>query len=133
LGIGDGGNEIGFGDFTNEVLATHPNGHLIASTVPTDATVVAAISNWGCYGVEAMLARLLNTPELIHTPEMGVRAMEACAAAGAGDGVYTRIMVSEDGLPASAHVALVSLLKEIVETSLRNVDHALKLDASQTR
>ncbi len=56
IGVGDGGNEIGFGGYRAEVAARHPHGDLIACEVPTDVLVVAAMSSWGCYGIETALA-----------------------------------------------------------------------------
>lgn len=127
IGIGDGGNEIGFGSFVTAVRETHPHGATIACTIPTDELVVAAISNWGAYGVEAMLAFLLHRPELLHSAEMGIRAMQACAAAGAGDGIYTEPIPFEDGQPAPIHDALVTMLRQIITNGLSRLDHALRV------
>jgi hypothetical protein len=127
LGIGDGGNEIGFGRFREAVFATHPHGRSIASTIETDDLVVAAISNWGCYGIEAMLAYLLGQPTLLHTPEMGMRAMEACATAGSGDGIYTRALPMEDGQSTDVHAALITLLRQTITNGMVHVEHALNL------
>lgn len=131
LGVGDGGNEIGFGKFTEAVMETHPHGAVVASTVATDDLVVAAISNWGCYGIEAMLAYVLGTPDLLHAADMGVRAMEACAAAGGGDGIYTRPLPMEDGQPVQIHAALITMLRQIISNGLTHVDHALTLPGSK--
>jgi hypothetical protein len=127
IGVGDGGNEVGFGNHGAAVRAVHPHGATIASTVSTDELVVAAISNWGCYGLEATLAYLLERPDLLHDAEMGARAMEACAAAGAGDGIYTRPIPYEDGQPGSVHAALITLLRQIIANGLASVEHALDL------
>jgi hypothetical protein len=128
IGVGDGGNEIGFGAFQEAVVDSHPHGAAIACTIATDILVVAAMSNWGCYGIEAVLAGLLGHPEWIHSGDMGVRAMQACAAAGAGDGIYTKALPLEDGLSADVHRALMTLLSETVRIGLTDVHHALALD-----
>ncbi|MCL5076208.1 MAG: DUF4392 domain-containing protein [Chloroflexi bacterium] len=126
LGIGDGGNEIGFGQFVEVVEEVHPNGPAIASTTVTDALVVAAISNWGAYGVEAMLAFLLETPELLHSADMERRILEDCVRAGAGDGIYTSQIMMADGQPFEIHAALLTMLAQIVRNGLKEVEHALR-------
>lgn len=126
IGIGDGGNEIGFGAFRDDVRSAHPEGATIASTIATDETVVAAISNWGCYGVEAMIAFLVERPDLLHSADMGVRGLEACAAAGAGDGIFTRQLAFEDGQPGTVHAALVTMLRQIISNGSQTIEHALR-------
>ena len=42
-------------------------GEGMATVTPADVLVVAAVSNWGAYGIEASLAILLERPELLHT------------------------------------------------------------------
>jgi D-glutamate cyclase len=125
VGVGDGGNEVGFGRFQSAVHHSHPHGSKIASTIETDEFVVAAISNWGCYGIEAMVAFLLERPSLLHSPDIGVQAMEAVAAAGAGDGIYTRMIPFEDGQPGTIHAALIAMLSQIITNGLTRVEHAL--------
>lgn len=127
VGVGDGGNEIGFGRYQAEVVDSHPHGAVIACTVPTDVLVVAAISNWGCYGIETVLACLLGRVDLIHSADMGVRAMQACADAGGGDGIYTKQLPLEDGLSTEVHRAVMCLLSETARIGLTDVEHALRL------
>lgn len=131
LGVGDGGNEIGFGRFTRVVREVHPHGEAIACQLTTDDLVVAAISNWGCYGIEAMLAYVLGRPELLHTSQMGTAAMEACARAGGGDGIYTRPLAMEDGQPAPVHAALMTMLYQTVVNGVTQVEHALNLPGNR--
>ena len=73
VGIGDHGNELGFGTIYDTVVKTMPKGKALATVVKTDVVVPAMMSNWGCYGIEACLAYLLREPQLIHTPEMEKR------------------------------------------------------------
>ena len=64
IGIGDGGNEIGFGMIPDIVRKYHPYGAKcqcpcqggIGASIATDVLVVAAVSNWGAYAVETCLA-----------------------------------------------------------------------------
>jgi hypothetical protein len=61
IGIGDGGNEIGMGQFSWEVLraaiACGPAGS-VACRIATDLTILAGVSNWGGYALAAAVARL---------------------------------------------------------------------------
>jgi hypothetical protein len=110
VGIGDGGNEIGMGVVHARLRRLGPLATRIASVVAVDHLVVAGVSNWGGYGVVAALARLAGR-DLLHTPELERRLVEACVAAGASDGVTRRHEPTVDGLPIEAHAAVVELLR----------------------
>lgn len=72
-GIGDGGNEIGYGVIRDAVEEIMPGGRVCAcpcgggtaAVVGTDRLVVAAISGWGGYGVAGMLAYLIKMPGVL--------------------------------------------------------------------
>lgn len=82
----------------------------IATVVPVDHLVVAGVSNWGGYGVVAALGRLAGS-DLLHTPELERRLIEACVAVGACDGVTRRRERTVDGLAADTHAAIVDLFR----------------------
>jgi len=132
LGIGDGGNEIGFGRITESVRQIQPYGRRcqcpcgagMATVVATDVLVVAAVSNWGAYGVEAMLAFLLQKPELLHTPELERWMLEECIRAGGSDGAYAIPAYIVDGISGDVHQGLVRMLGEIVANGLTSLDRA---------
>jgi hypothetical protein len=133
VGIGDAGNEIGCGRIRRAVERIHPNGPIIATVAETDALVIAATSNWGAYGVAAMLAFLLGAPDVLHSPEMGRRMLEASVQAGAGDGLHLVPLPMEDGQPVEVHMALVTILDRIVRNGLseikRGIHIGLKVDS----
>ena len=110
IGIGDGGNEIGMGVVRARLRRLGPLATRIASVVGVDHLVVAGVSNWGGYGVVASLSRLARR-DLLHTPELERRLVEACVAAGASDGVTRRREPTVDGLPIEVHGAVVELLR----------------------
>lgn len=110
IGIGDGGNEIGMGTARARLARLGRLPARIASVVPVDHLVVAGVSNWGGYGVAAALSRLAGR-DLLHTPELEARLVEACVAAGAADGVTRRREATVDGLPLATHMAVVELLR----------------------
>ena len=110
IGIGDGGNEIGMGSARVRFARLGRLHARIASIVRVDHLVVAGVSNWGGYGVAAALSRLTGR-DLLHSPELERRLIEACVAAGAADGVTRRREPTVDGLPLATHAAVVELLR----------------------
>jgi hypothetical protein len=122
-GIGDGGNEVGFGSIAGEVAKIIPTGEVCqcpcgggaTAAVPVDHLVVAAISNWGGYGVAAMIAFLTQTPASELSSEDDVeRMLRACVDQGALDGAYARPVMSDDGVPLRTQRAFTTMLREIV-------------------
>lgn len=123
-GIGDGGNECGFGKVAEAVADIIPAGRVCAcpcgagniAAVATDHLVVAAISNWGGYGVSALIAYLKGEPARTLLGEDDLeRMLRACVDNGAYDGAYARPLLSDDGVPLEAHRAFTNLLRSIVE------------------
>ena len=125
LGIGDGGNEIGFGRIRPAVESIQdygaegqiPGKAGMATAVETDALVFAGVSNWGAAAVAAMLAFLTDTPEALHSPREEYRMIEAAAVAGAVDGRFARPTVSVDGLDAGLSVAIVEMLNAMIRVA----------------
>jgi len=110
IGIGDGGNEIGMGAVRAKLARIDALRARIAAVVPVDHLVVAGVSNWGGYGVVAALARLTGV-DLLHSPGLERRLIDACVAAGACDGVTRRREPTVDSLSADTHAAVVDLLR----------------------
>ncbi len=110
VGIGDGGNEIGMGVARARFARQGRLAARIASVVRVDHLVVAGVSNWGGYGIAAALSRMVRR-DLLHTPDLERRMVEACVAAGAADGVTRRREATVDGLPLATHGAVVELLR----------------------
>jgi hypothetical protein len=122
IGIGDGGNEIGMGNIRDAVRATIPFGAScacpcedgIAPSTEVDALVVASVSNWGAYGVEACLAHLTEQPNSMHDATLEDLALRAAADAGLMDGITGHVEPSADGLRSDVHAALVAMLRSLV-------------------
>jgi hypothetical protein len=59
IAIGDGGNEIGMGSLSRELIAQHvEHGETIACVTPARHLIVAGVSNWGAYALLGALAAL---------------------------------------------------------------------------
>jgi hypothetical protein len=76
------------------------------------------MSNWGCYGVEGCLAYLLRKPDLIHSPEMEKRIVQACLDAGGLEAMYCTTDFLVDGLDGETSMAFMQILSNIVRKNL---------------
>ena len=125
VGIGDHGNELGFGTIYNTVVKTMPKGKALATVVKTDIVIPAMMSNWGCYGIEACLAYLLKKPQLIHSPDMEKRIVQACLDAGGLEAMYCTTEFLVDGLDGETSMACMQFLSNIVRKTLEPPDAGL--------
>jgi hypothetical protein len=118
LGIGDNGNELGFGLIADAVAKYKPNGARLCTRVKTDVLVPANVSNWGAYAVEAALAAITGRPELMHSADVERRMIEACVTANGVDGSTGRHLPMVDGMPMEVSCAVVTMLGCIVSNGL---------------
>lgn len=126
IGIGDGGNEIGMGVIADELRTWLPYGKQcgcgcgsgIVPVTRTDLLVPAAVSNWGAYGIAAMLALISGNPDVMHAPGMEQRILEACIRAGFIDGGSGYVSGGADALSMEIHVSIAALLRELVHKGL---------------
>lgn len=127
IGIGDGGNEIGFGRIYDQVRQIDPFarecgcpcGDGMATAIGADVLVVAAISNWGAYGIAACLAFLRGNADILHDEDTESRMLVSCAEAGGMEGMYSLTIPMVDGTTERAQRALIALLREIVGNNLK--------------
>lgn len=117
VGIGDGGNEVGFGSVRNALALIHPN-QFVVTKIETDIIVSSAISNWGAYAVAAALAVILNRPELLHDSDLERELINSCIIAGALDGATAEQGTRVDGVDVTGHCAFVQLLRTVVQISM---------------
>jgi hypothetical protein len=83
-----------------------------------DVLITATVSNWGAWGIEACLAALAEDPHVLHSPDMELDVIRACAAAGAVDGATGLVEPFVDALPARICANLVEVLQTIVRNGL---------------
>lgn len=130
IAVGDNGNEIGFGPVAETVRALLPYGTRclcpceagVACVTDADVLVVAAISNWGAYGITACLSYLARDPQLLPDEPTERQMLEACVRAGAVDGALGRAELSVDGAPVDVQVAFLTMLRGIVINNLKTVN-----------
>jgi D-glutamate cyclase len=130
VGIGDAGNEIGFGRIVDAVREIQPHGATcqcpcgdgMATTVPTDVLVVAAVSNWGAYGIEACMSMLLGRANLVHSPREAERIILRCLDAGGLEAMQCTRRFLVDGIGGEVSVSLVQILGEMVRIHLQEPD-----------
>lgn len=111
VGVGDGGNEIGFGKIRDAITKIQPHGPKVGTVTETDILISTAVSKWGGYGIAAALAGLLRNPDVIHNVEDEYRMLDRCIAAGAMDGLSTPVQG-----------AMITILREIVTNSPRTIN-----------
>lgn len=130
VGVGDGGNELGFGTIRDAVREIQPYGEEcvcpcgggVATRVEADEVVVGGTSNWGAYGIAAVLALLTETPEALHGPEEESRMLEGANREGANDGIHGRPVPMVDGTSEATNRGVVAILNDVVETGLTTLD-----------
>ncbi|HKR44484.1 MAG TPA: glutamate cyclase domain-containing protein [Paraburkholderia sp.] len=126
VGIGDGGNEVGFGAVRDAITAVHPlggkslAGHAsgVVTVTATDVVVSASVSNWGAYGIAAALASISKDVDVLHTPQLEHTLIKATVDAGARDGATSKAEVAVDGINWEGHTSFVELLRSIVTVSI---------------
>ncbi len=136
IGVGDGGNEVGMGLIKDAVRETVPYGAQcvcpcqagIAPEVATDVLVTASVSNWGCYGIAACLAALHRQPGALHDEAMERRTLREAADSGLIDGNTGYIDPGADGIPATSHAAIITLLKQLITTTVSPYGLAIEME-----
>lgn len=115
IGIGDHGNEIGFGRIPDAVREIMPAGETNACTVATDVLLPCMMSNWGASGIAAVLSYLIDRPDLMHSPEQDGRIIRACLDAGGLEAHMCTKRFIVDGAEGESSMAVAQLLKNMVQ------------------
>lgn len=120
IGVGDGGNEIGFGKIRDAVAGLLPRGGRsqpdetgIVTVTETDVLVSASVSNWGAYAICGALAIALDDERLAHSGDREHAFIVACIAAGALDGATARPALAVDGIDWRGHAGVAELMRSI--------------------
>lgn len=110
IGIGDGGNEIGMGNIAAELAALD----IQVSVTRCDELLVADVSNWGAYGLLALLGRWARRDLLAGISP--VEILNYLSTRGSVDGVTGRNTLTEDGMEARIGLNIIHALRTLAST-----------------
>jgi hypothetical protein len=118
IGIGDGGNEIGMGKISPDVIRRNiPRGDQIASRVSTDFLIVAGVSNWGAYALASGIRHLRGVPHdaALYDPARELAILERMVERGPlVDGTSGKRQATVDGLSFEEYAKPLTRLGEIL-------------------
>jgi len=132
IGIGDGGNEIGFGKIyegAREVVdygkrCRCPCHEGIVTITPTRHLYPVSVSNWGAYALAASLAAMTGEFTLLHTPDKELQLLEIASRVDCRDGATGQARNWVDGIPGETSAAIVQILKTLAERVHETADRA---------
>jgi hypothetical protein len=129
VGIGDGGNEIGYGVIREEANEIFKEAYGVtcqcgcgggeATACATDVLVSASVSNWGAYGISAMLAYMLEDPSILQDADTEKRMVEVMAQAGAVEAMSALSIPEVDGTSLPVQQAVITMMHGVVANALR--------------
>ena len=125
IGLGDGGNEIGFGCIVDTVRKIVRYGDVcrcpcrggIATVLATTILFPASISNWAGYSIIAAMALITGDFSLLHTPEKEMELLETAPTVGCFEGTVAKDKPYIDAVPPEGSAAMVQLLKSAVDVA----------------
>jgi hypothetical protein len=125
IGLGDGGNEVGFGKIEDTVrrvvkygdVCRCPCGGGIATALATTILFPASISNWAAYSIIAAMALLRKDFSLLHTPEKELELLDLAPTVGCFEGTVAKGKPYIDAVPPEGSAAMVQLFKSMVEVA----------------
>lgn len=131
IGIGDGGNEIGFGSAGKELANVLPQarecgcpcGGGIQNATKVDSLISASTSNWGAYGAAAALAMLVeDSDEASALPDIStvIPSIDGSVKGGANDGYSGLNVPTVDGTSPESSVYIYGLCVEIMDQARRS-------------
>jgi hypothetical protein len=104
IGVGDGGNEVGFGRLSVDALGEFVQPPEIACLVPTDCLIVAGVSNWGAHALAAGISCFMDSHEqralgsTFLAEDVSAEVVDRMTDAGAVDGMTGLVNGHIDGL-----------------------------------
>ena len=128
VGLGDGGNEIGFGadlDYARQIVPRGaacgcPCGDGLVTATATGIHFPVNVSNFGAYAIATALGVLEGKPLLLVSPERIAAAIEAAVTNGCLEGgTFEPGRLADDGIPLDGVMAYVGLLRTIATQHFR--------------
>ena len=106
--VGDGGNEIGMGNFKETIREKLP---LSPCVVTCDYPIIASVSNWGAYGVIAYLEKMSGETLLPSFKEVD-DYLHHIVELGSVDGIHVKNVKSVDGKEWHIEEEILDALRE---------------------
>ena len=113
IGIGDGGNEVGMGNYADSLPDLMPGYSECLCVVKTDVCLPVDVSNWGAYALASALSHWRGV-WLGQSAQEESSMLRALVASGAVDGVTKKNETSVDGIPLERQLEVLALLAEAV-------------------
>lgn len=114
IAIGDGGNEIGMGNIAGALAGLD----IRAAVTRCDELLVADVSNWGAYGLIALLAYWAGRDLLANVSPLAL--LQYLSTRGSVDGVTRENTLTEDGLPVAEGMRVIEQLRQLTRFSTGN-------------
>ena len=128
IAIGDLGNEIGMGTIREHIRKYVPYaeengcrcgcGDGIATVSEADYIITATTSDWGCYGMMAAIAFLLEDIDVFQDADLQEYAMKEAAKSGMID-MYGWMIPAIDGFGIEINKAMVSMMRECISYPIK--------------
>ena len=120
ISIGDGGNELGMGNYF-DIIGKHVNhGELIAAEKCCTVPLAAGISNFWGWGLSALLSAIYKK-DLMTSAFEEEGLLEACVKAGGVDGVLKEAILSVDGLMGGGIQEVHAPIRAAMEEYLKGI------------
>lgn len=128
ISVGDLGNEMGMATIKDQLIKYIPyaaegecncdcHGGLAVKTA-ADNIITATTSDWGCYGLCAMIAYLCGDLDVFHDASLQAEAMQRAADCGMID-MYGETIPAIDGIGKELNCSIVTSMRECVRYSMK--------------
>ena len=114
IGIGDGGNELGMGNFRNMIEERVNHGDVICADAPADFTLTSGVSNWWGWGIRAVLSAVTGR-DLMPTDEQENKLLRAVVYNGCVDGVTGEAALTVDHLSQEENLRVLRELRAALQ------------------
>lgn len=111
IAVGDGGNELGMGNYYDIIRGFVPSGSVIGARETSDAALACGVSNWWGWGLAAVLSAIYGKDCLTSADEE-YEALRLMVEAGGVDGVLKKQIMSVDGIEMGGIYGIHAQIKE---------------------
>lgn len=116
IAIGDGGNELGMGGLAFLETINCKENSIWARSI-ADYQILCGVSNWGGYGLVAVLS-IMSGQALLHDRNSEIKLLEEIVSCGSVDGYTKKKELTVDGLSLEENLAILEKLNNIVEKGI---------------